>query len=588
MLVELHLKNFRGFEDHTVPLRPTTLIVGRNNAGKSSVVEALRLLSLVTKRFRSVGYHPAPNWGNIPRREDGIRPSLTGLELNFSTLFYRYAEPPAVVEATFANRTAVRIYIGGQDKIHAVVFDAKGRIIKTKSAAMRLDLPTVEILPQIGPLEEKEMVLTKDYVRSAVSSHLASKHFRNQLRVFSEEVPRFRTMVEETWPGLRILELDSGQGYPTDQITLTVRDEDFAAEVSAMGHGLQMWVQTIWFLARVDEAACVILDEPDVYMHPDLQRRLIRYLKRSHRQVVVATHSIEMMSEVTPDDILIVDRRRKQSRFAISAPVVQRLVEHVGSVHNIQLARLWNAKKCLLVEGDDVSLLSIVHRLLFPEREPLESIPNLSLGGWGGWAYAVGSSLLLKNSGGETITVYCILDSDYHSREAIQKRLDDAHNRGVRLHVWSQKELENYFLLVDPIVRAIIRRMPARTAKPSAEEIETALDEICERLKEDVFDAISAEILGENRALGSGGANKRAREIVAERWQSREGRLATVSGKEAFARISEWSQRQFGVSLSAAIIAREMSGSEVQDEMRKVITAIEYGTEINNHRDSAK
>ena len=169
-----------------------------------------------------------------------------------------------------------------------------------------------------------------------------------------------------------------------------------------------------------------------------------------------------------------------------------------------------------------------------------------------------------------------------------QKRLDDAHNRGVRLHIWSQKELENYFLLVNPIVRAIIRRMPARTAKPSAEEIETALDEICERLKEDVFDAISAEILGENRALGSGGANKRAREIVAERWQSREARLATVSGKEAFARLSEWSQHQFGVSLSAAIIAREMSGSEVQEEMCKVITAIEYGTEINSHRDSAK
>jgi hypothetical protein len=274
MLVELRLKNFRGFEDHTVPLRPTTLIVGRNNAGKSSVVEALRLLSLVTKRFRSLGYHPAPNWGSIPKREDGIRPSLAGLDTNFATLFYRYSEPPAVIEASFANRMAVRIYIGGPDKIHAVVLDSKGGIVKSKGAALKLALPMVEILPQIGPLEDKELVLTRDYVRSAVSSHLASKHFRNQLRVFSDELPRFRTMVEETWPGLRILELDSGQGYPTDEIMLTVRDEDFAAEVSSMGHGLQMWVQTMWFLARVDAAACVILDEPDVYMHPDLQRRL--------------------------------------------------------------------------------------------------------------------------------------------------------------------------------------------------------------------------------------------------------------------------------------------------------------------------
>jgi energy-coupling factor transporter ATP-binding protein EcfA2 len=586
VLVELRLKNFRGFEDHTVPVRPTTLIVGRNNAGKSSLVEALRLLSLITRRFRTVVYHPAPSWGNIPRREYGIRPSLTGLEINFSTLFHRYGEPPALIEATFDNQTGIRIYIGGQDKIHAVVLNANGSIIKDKSAAMRLDLPTVEILPQIGPLEENETVLSSDYVRSAVSSHLASKHFRNQLRVFSEQVPRFRMMVEETWPGLRILDLDSGRGYPNDSISLTVRDEDFAAEVAAMGHGLQMWVQTIWFLARVDADACVILDEPDVYMHPDLQRRLIRYLKRSHQQVVVATHSIEMMSEVTPDEILIVDRRRKNSRFATGAPVVQRLVEHVGSVHNIQLARLWNARKCLLVEGDDVSLLSIVHRLLFPEREPLETIPNLPVGGWGGWAYAIGSSLLLKNSGGETIAIYCILDSDYHSREAIQKRYDEAHNKGVRLHIWSHKELENYFLLPDPIVRAIRRRMPARTAEPPAEEIGTALDEICEKLKDDVFDAISAEILGENRALGSGGANKRAREILVERWQSRERRLAAVSGKQAFSRLSEWSQRQFGVSLSAATIAREMHGSEVQEEMRTVIEAIEYGTELDDYNDA--
>jgi hypothetical protein len=38
------------------------------------------------------------------------------------------------------------------------------------------------------------------------------------------------------------------------------------ADGSQMGHGLQMWLQTMWFLARVGYAACAILDEPDVYM----------------------------------------------------------------------------------------------------------------------------------------------------------------------------------------------------------------------------------------------------------------------------------------------------------------------------------
>ncbi len=89
MLTTLRLKNFREFREHSVPLQPCTLAVGRNNAGKSSLVEALRLLSLVTTRFRALGYHEAPSWGSIPRREFGVRPSLKGFEVNYSTIFFR-------------------------------------------------------------------------------------------------------------------------------------------------------------------------------------------------------------------------------------------------------------------------------------------------------------------------------------------------------------------------------------------------------------------------------------------------------------------------------------------------------------------
>lgn len=52
MITELHLKNFRGFKDHIVPLKPFTIVVGRNNAGKSTIAEALRLISIVVSRFK--------------------------------------------------------------------------------------------------------------------------------------------------------------------------------------------------------------------------------------------------------------------------------------------------------------------------------------------------------------------------------------------------------------------------------------------------------------------------------------------------------------------------------------------------------
>lgn len=94
-----------------------------------------------------------------------------------------------------------------------------------------------------------------------------------------------------------------------------------------------------------------------------------------------------------------------------------------------------------------MSLLKQFHSILFPDAElPLDTIPALAIGGWGGWPYAVGSSMTLKNAVGDRISTYCILDSDYHSESEISGRYEDARKRGVNLHVWSRKEIENFLL----------------------------------------------------------------------------------------------------------------------------------------------
>jgi hypothetical protein len=253
---------------------------------------------MVTTRFQALGYREAPAWGGIPKREYGVCPSLRGLEVDFSTIFHQYGDPPATIEASFSNGAKVRIYIGGEDQVHAVIFDDQGAPIKSKSAAARVDLPAVEILPQIGPLDAEDVVLSEDYVRRTESSALFTKHFRNQLRVYANRVKVFKAIVEETWPTVQVRELRCARPVPGEPLSLIVRNDDFVAEVASMGHGLQMWLQTMWFVARVGPLASLVLDEPDVYMHPDLQRRLVRYLRRKHHQVIIATHSVEMMSEV--------------------------------------------------------------------------------------------------------------------------------------------------------------------------------------------------------------------------------------------------------------------------------------------------
>src|SRR4051812_29350372 len=106
MLEELRLENFRGFEDHTVPLTDLTLLVGRNNAGKSTIVEALRLLAAVTDRPRGrpPRFARQPGWFTAPRGGWGVAPGARrDFDFQPETFFHRYGSPPGCVTASFSD-----------------------------------------------------------------------------------------------------------------------------------------------------------------------------------------------------------------------------------------------------------------------------------------------------------------------------------------------------------------------------------------------------------------------------------------------------------------------------------------------------
>jgi len=307
-------------------VKPETIIVGRNNAGKSTIIEGFRLVSIVLERYKNLIYKDVPDWLDIPLAHRGVQPDLSGLNVSWENLFYRYHDPPASLAASFKGGYKVTIHLGPSETIHAVIQDRKGRAISTKGEARKASLPKLGVLPQVTPLAKEEKILMPDYVRSNMSSYLAPLHFRNQLNLlYRQYYKEFEQLVESSWPGLQIIELQ-GRGDLPDRSTLglLVRDGAFVAEIAWMGHGLQMWLQTMWFLTRTEGYDTVILDEPDVYMHPDLQRRLLRFLRGRFPQLIVTTHSSELLAEAEPKNVLILDRNHKSSSFTTALPAVQR------------------------------------------------------------------------------------------------------------------------------------------------------------------------------------------------------------------------------------------------------------------------
>jgi hypothetical protein len=280
------------------------------------------------------------------------------------------------------------------------------------------------------------------------------------------------------------------------------------------------------------------------------------------------------MAEADPGQVLIADKSRSKSVFANTEPAVQSLVDQLGGVHNVHLARLWSAKKFLLVEGKDLSFLRHFHSLLFLDAEiPIDAIPSLPVGGWGGWAYALGSSMTLRNAVGERVVVYCLLDSDYHTPKQIEDRYEEAKARGVHLHVWSRKELENYLVHPRVIKRVITARLKEKEP-PTEEEIDAKVLAICELEKDDVTQGIAAEIMAEDRRLGAG-AFKIAQQRVAALWKKPENRAKTVSGKQILAKLSEWSQHEYGIAFGASGLCRKFAEKDLDSEVIAVLESIE-------------
>lgn len=570
MLEKIQIENYRCYDFHEIDFKNLSIIVGKNNAGKSTTIEALRLVSLALSRFRSVLYHSPPNWLDLPLFVKGISPSLKSFGFNTENLFHNYGNAPSIITAFFSKKLKIIIYIGNEAELFCTLIDSQNKYITTKSAANQIDIPQVNILPQITLIEKEEKILNRDYVRQNLATDLSSRHFRNQLALLKESYPKFIQLAEQSWNGLRIrsFEGEGGMLGSNDKLSLLIQDGNFVSEIGWMGSGLQMWLQIMWFLSRVNEDEVIILDEPDVYMHPDLQRKLIRLLRNKYKQVIVSTHSIEIISEVEPSNILIIDKEKKKSLYANKVPVVQSILNSIGSIHNLQLTKLWASKKLLIVEGEDIDILKRLQNTLLPyTEEPFDSIPNFDIGGWGGWNHARGSSMLLKETVDYDVKIYCLFDSDYHTDIEISTRLEEAKKTKVNIHIWSKKEIENYLIVPSAILR-IIKSESKKASHLTISDIENIIKEQITDMYDELIDKIADGIQKNDRKHSISSARRIAKSKI-DKLENR------VCGKDLISLLSKWTQTHYNVSLSPIKLSSCLMANEIDIELQNIIKAIE-------------
>lgn len=180
MLKFLHLEDYRCFKDTKLEFKDLTIAVGKNNAGKSTIIEALRIISYALSKpiFRNI---PESLARNFSRKAKCINVNGKMLKINTSTIPHKYEED-AKPKLTAGFHGGYKIIVHFHDDlIFALIYDSNGKIITNKTAFNDSGFPKLNILPQIGPLRKIEKYLSKETVRKDKDTYLSSLHFRNEI-----------------------------------------------------------------------------------------------------------------------------------------------------------------------------------------------------------------------------------------------------------------------------------------------------------------------------------------------------------------------------------------------------------------------
>jgi energy-coupling factor transporter ATP-binding protein EcfA2 len=284
----VEFKRFKAFEAFRVDLRKFNVLVGPNNAGKSTIIAAFRILSEAMRRANS---RKAELFQGPKGRVYGHAVDLRSAFIAEENLFFDYRDDePAYITFTLASQNTLTLYFPEQGTCYLIP-DAQGKICTTPSTFKTNFKCKIGFAPILSPVDHKERLYKPEAARLALLSYEASRNFRNIWYHFPDRFEDFRQLVETTWPGMSVERPEVVRVDDQACLFMYCPEKRRPREIFWSGFGFQIWCQMLTHIMQARDASIFLIDEPDVYLHSDLQRQLIAILKSLGPMVILATHS---------------------------------------------------------------------------------------------------------------------------------------------------------------------------------------------------------------------------------------------------------------------------------------------------------
>jgi predicted ATPase len=330
-LEQLKVKNFKSIHDQTLRLGRLNVFIGGNGSGKSNLIGVFHFLNRVVAGDLQTYTGEAGGADSILYFGRKQSPSLT-IELEFGKGNYAngYAftlKPTTEDQFIFSSETIwfhdrtrysepLPIYLGS-GHVEARVKQSDESI----AGHVRNDLESYRIYHFHDTSNSARVKQTADVDDNrrlhTDAGNLASFLYRLQQKHLSH-FKNIEDTVRQIAPFFEHFRLEPSRLNP-DKIRLEWKEKGSEAyfNASALSDGTLRFMCLATLLLQPILPAVVLLDEPELGLHPAAISLLADLLESASQrtQVLVATQSVTLVNQFTPDFVWVVERTNRQSVF---------------------------------------------------------------------------------------------------------------------------------------------------------------------------------------------------------------------------------------------------------------------------------
>jgi len=462
LITHVRIENFKRFERLEVDLKPLDCLVGPNNSGKTTLLQALALFDFCVQHCLN------RKNGRLDVKRRTIQPEKFYV-LPVADPMDLWTDRKSMVGRRKKTIT-IRVTFDYQRDVTATVklnYNRFGVAIESTDQSQewldQLAAYRIAYLPVFSVFLAQEERRTSAVIEDELARGRVHSVIRNLLFDLKQQ-ERHQDLIDalrRAFPLLENMRIEFDQ--VSDRYISVVyqeagRPKEF--DVFSAGSGFQQFLYLFGFV-RLRQPTAILLDEPDVHLHGILQNALLQELRRlveEGKQVLFATHSRDLINRVSPEDIVTLEAAGAK-RLAVEYDVYDTL-DRLGSIDPTQLPVIQAYQRVLIVEDHaDRDLLSafcskclgarvwqeVEHRLAIcyakgnPSTQPIARLRE-----------QLQQMLSLR---GRTLHAFTIADRDYcPDLEQLRQAVACEH---VGWHIWERAEIENYLLSPDAIIRLI-------------------------------------------------------------------------------------------------------------------------------------